>query len=325
MSTNMDDFRTILTSAYRIDRIDDLSLLSGLQWNSTLRVESNSRTLYLKSYRPRYQSSCISFSHALTGTLRDRGYEPAPRYVPTEDGRTFLEWNGALYDLSEEISGEKHPMRHFDKNLLRETARELARFHNLSRLFGRHSPPAWTHSFHMDDCCPEMLSRDTLQWSLLGPREAWARDVLRRAMHALGAHARRLDAKTMRGEVGLPVHGDFTLDNLTFRGGRVAGELDWESTYPDELPLYDILKSAASFFSDRSYDEDVARLFFEAYGEEARLSQPEPSLVMALWLFSRLKWTVKMLALMNEADVPRLLRSVETLQAELENPAHKRV
>ncbi len=323
MSSDVSDFLTVLTTEYRVREVGNPSLLSGPQWNATLRVETGSSILYLKRYRPRYQSSCISYSHALTGFLSDRGYEAVPRYVPANNGRTFVERNGAFYDLSEGISGEKHPMRRLDHEVLRATARELARFHNLSRQFGSRDSPEWTHSFHMHDCRPEMLSSEALQWSLLGAKERWARDVMRRALCVLQAHSARLDIRAMQREMGVAVHGDFTLDNLIFRDGRVAGVVDWESAYPDELPLYDVLKSTASFFPDRSYDGDVAALFFEAYAQEAQLGRPDPALIAAMWLFSRVKWSLKMLALMSEADVPRLLGSIEIVQAELEKPAHK--
>jgi Ser/Thr protein kinase RdoA (MazF antagonist) len=323
MELSTDGVAALLADAYGVRAIRAVRRAPIDQWNTTLIVETASSPLYLKRYRARYQRRCLAYSHALIHHLRASGCAWPPRYLPTKDGATFLEHDGALYDLSEAVAGETYPMYRLDRAALAGLAWRLADFHRAGRQFAVPPDPAWTHAFHLDDCTPELLARPALQWALLGPHEPWVRTILTRAMTVLQGHGARFAVAELRRERGAPAHGDFTLNNVLFGGGQVIGVMDWESACPGELPLYDVARSAASFCPRGVLDERIVAAFIDAYREEADLPIEHPALTEALWFFGKVKWVVKMLALMTEADLPRLLRSVELVAAELEKPLHR--
>lgn len=313
---------TLLADAYGVRDVCAVRRVPIDQWNTSLIVETASATLYLKRYRARYPRRSLAYSHALIHQLRAAGRAWPPRYLPTRDGATFVEHDRALYDLSEAVPGEAFPMYRLDRAALAGLARRLAEFHRAGRQLAVPEAPPWTHAFHLDDCSLELLGRPELQWALLGPDEQRVRAILTRAMAVLEGHATRFAIAEQRRERGAPAHGDFTLNNVLFRDGEVVGVMDWESACPEELPLYDVARSAASFCPRGVLDESAVAALIDAYREHADLPVADRALIEALWYFGKVKWVVKMLALVTEADLPRLRRSVELVAAELEKPLH---
>jgi hypothetical protein len=78
---------------------------------------------------------------------------------------------------------------------------------------------------------------------------AWA--AQQAACTDLAAAARRLPPTPIHTGV---VHGDFAIGNVLTERGSIAGVIDWELSRPSGLPMFDVLKFAASYssFLDRA-------------------------------------------------------------------------
>ena len=313
----------ILNAVYNLNEMISVERTTTPQWHTTFRVTGSDRNYYLKCYRPGYSPEGVSFSHALNRHCHVQGFGPTLTYLPTLQDKTFFATTGFLCDLSLEIPGEKYPMYKLEGSqpVLAETARRLAELHQVARSFPARGPKAWPHAMHVDDATSARLTSTDLRWSLLGSQSRRARDVLYASLAYLAERSEKLGLAGARAATGFAVHGDFTLNNLIFRQGRLVGTLDWESANGPELPLYDILKSAASFFPGPSLEERLADEFIGEYcnvnpGITAGLCALRP-----MWIFLRTKWCLKMLSSMSASEAPRCWRSIEVLAGELRRMA----
>jgi Ser/Thr protein kinase RdoA (MazF antagonist) len=300
--------------------VTNIEPLSCRQWNTTYQVENNDAIFYLKQYRPKYREENIRCSHTIIHFVRERGYCQAIQYLPTQGGKLYFSGQRHFYELSKKITGVQYPMYcpTCTHHLLPTIAMGLARLHCISTQVERVMPPAWPYSVHLDECTQKMLSHSELRWACLGPEERKGREILCRAIVFLQEKSEQFNIPDLRRETGIAVHGDFTLKNLLFCEMQIVGVVDWESANIFELPLYDILKSAASFFSSPLYDEEVVTAFLNAYTKVRNVTDYHTTLMFAMWVFLHLKWILKLLsAITDEADRQRLCRSLEILRREL--------
>jgi homoserine kinase type II len=273
--------------------------------NANLTLESTTGVYFLKRRNPKYAlPAYVAFDHRLMEHLAPYRVG-TPLAELTSDGRRWLEWNGAVYELYPYQPGGPHDR--YSLPQLASAGRSLAAYHRATRTFA--PPPGKEWPRYQD---PRKIREgiDALQEPLKGrlPPEEW----------------RYLQEQVVRLEQEFPderyhalpklvVHGDYHPGNLKFLGEAVSGifDLDWATVQPRLLDLAD---GVFLFAGERDSAIDAgdivsltqtwrpsparARVFLEAYLETESVEPEEWAaldlLIRARWLYCRVAGQLKL-------------------------------
>jgi len=164
-----------------------------------------------------------AYDHALRSFLADQGF-PAPRPVPTRDGRTYVELRGAVFELSESLPGGYCP----DLSLaqLAETGRALARLHELGKRFRHPGKRHFVREDHISVLQPLLDELGRLPNLPLDRREL---TTLEREVADVSA---ALDGGLYDALEQSVIHGDFHPGNVLYEADRLTAVLDYDYAAP---------------------------------------------------------------------------------------------
>jgi homoserine kinase type II len=210
-----------------------------------LLVKSDRGLLILKRLAPgRDDPVRTTFAHEVQRILASAGY-PLPRLIPARSGETLLRVDQHAYEMFECLSGQ--PYDHSPEATF-EAGAVLARFHQIldSRPPGVDAPRGSYHRVAAVPVnlafIPHRLGDDTLQGVTEFLREAYVRA------------ADRADAAGLTQWPLQIIHGDWHPGNLLFRGGKVAGVIDYD-TARLQPRVVDIANGAMQFSLTRTPED----------------------------------------------------------------------
>jgi CotS family spore coat protein len=258
----------------------------GMELNGVLPLDE--RTLFVdtdrgvKRLRIDTDELKVKLRHALWEHLAKQGFRRVPRHIRTLYGDAVIRHGNLIFTLSDNWEGRTPDLYPLD---LRLAGRNLARLHQASKglqleerlaLPKRHG--AWLDRFTKagDElearyhAWSELRDKNPLQERFLAHYD-WIAEQIGRAVEGLSAGkyaelARRAEAD------GQFAVGDYRLSDLRIdEQGRVA-TLHIDDAIAD-LPLYDAAKFAHGLL-ERG-EQEMARVFLDAYGEAMQMTQQE--------------------------------------------------
>lgn len=266
----------ILLSDYGLGLTAPPENLPNTRRNHNLIVHTTGGKMVFKQYRRDWQPTTIDFEHSILRRLSAIG-SPAPRLVPTRDGRTWVGHAAGRFCLFEFIDGVNYSSAYLLRShRLRLTAllgsvlarihRDLAGFrpdgrHHLGFVAydgPRHRDLAW-HTARIAEMSvastvlPDATDRRHAAWLV-----ARGDDILE--------DLSRLD--TTLHDAGLPrliIHGDYGLHNLVVRTLDQATPVDFELARL-EWRLSDLASCLSKMrYAAGGYDFEGMRWFMSAY------------------------------------------------------------
>ena len=207
---------------YGLGKVRALCHVEGGVVDENWVVETDGGRYFLKRRHPRRHQSeqLIHAQHALMVWLRQRGF-PAPRIVPTTEGRSYLRLAGQVYEVEHYIDGV--PYKHDRPEHLDEAARMMGRYHQCVEGY---APEAFRARDVLYDAAVAGEALDRLCRAWLVDQDA----ALTRVASRLKALVEDL-ALRFSGHGPLPhrvIHGDYHGGNLLYRGDQIVGVVDYD-------------------------------------------------------------------------------------------------
>lgn len=220
--------------------------------------------------------------HALWEHLAKQGYRRVPRHIRTLYGDAVVRHGDLLYTLCDDWEGRTPDLFPLDMRLC---GRNLARLHQAGKglqpiegaaLPKRHG--TWIERFakagdelqERFHAWSELRQHNPLQARFLAHYE-WIAEQIGRAVEGLSAGKYEELARQSEADGEFAV-GDYRLSDLRIDAeGRIA-TLHIDDAIAD-LPLYDAAKFAHGLL-ERG-EQEMARVFLDAYGEEAGMTQQQ--------------------------------------------------
>ena len=273
--------------------------------STTMRLETNGGTLFLKIYKSartqktsaQSDSQRIAFTHAVQTFLYQKDF-PVPCLLPNNSGETFSvcdgpQKTGETYALSEFIEGSDYDIANSEH--LRASGEMLGRLHQQLLQFQPKmqpaGPPLETEIFIQ---LQRRLSRlePVVEKDLVSPVQidSWIHevDVLKSSVGAL--HDRQNEQDWL-------IHGDYRAQNLKFdgRGLRAILDLDTACSAPRLYDLGYALMFFPAVYQDIPLTINQQSMFLRAYESISPLSDAEREMLpihlklaflrgMTLWL-----------------------------------------
>lgn len=243
--------------------------------NHSFFVSTDRGRFVARVSNPRKTEALMAAEVALLEHLRSQTF-PAPRVVPTRDGRPWATVDGALCLVTERIPGE-YPQSS-NRGQLRECGRALARFHAVTRDLPGAARPAAESELAALGAGPELLGRlgDFAAARLSGEDL----DRFRRAADAL-APAFAAVAGALARDGALPeelTHGSLGKSAILFEGERLTGVLDYERVVYDAriMDIAYLLRSMTRNRGERgAFHTDRFATLVGGYRAEERLTAAE--------------------------------------------------
>jgi homoserine kinase type II len=240
------------------------------------------------------QPTLVQAQHALVGHLCDLGF-PAPAFVRTHDGNTFLEHGGDVYELQEFVPGV--PFSAAQPSHLTEAARTLGTYHNAVRGFDH-------EVLHRS---AERYGAAALSGIVRRLLQSWQPSMqpeLRTLTEQLEEHIQHIALRDRRlGQLSeLVIHGDFHGANLLFQENRIVGVVDYDLAHWCTRAM-EVAEAIIAFCTDPAtmlehivypgaLDLEVVSRFVTAYLAVAPLSELEiralPDMIRTIWLCASL-------------------------------------
>ena len=216
-----------------------------------VRVET-AGTRYILRRRPTdmVKTPWIEYDHALRSFLAQRDL-PAPAPVPAADGRTWLQLDDGVYEMSAELPGKMQPSP--DLKQLNAAGAILARFHQLGFEFDHAGKRDFIREDHVTILKPLLTELTAL------PAKPDQKQQLAALANALDDVALGLEGTDQGLEQSI-IHGDFHPGNLLFEGKQVSAVLDYD--YAVRGATLRDLGDALMFFATRHrhpFDPDDIR------------------------------------------------------------------
>jgi homoserine kinase type II len=261
------------------------------------------------------ETRTILGQHALVRHLDKTGF-PAPPFVATRRGTTFVELDEEVYEVQEYVAGSlREPT---SPSQMAMAARTLGWYHRA--VLGFDHPALYRERERYG---PEALERI---WG--GLMEDWRGRLTPQVERLCVALARHVnDVRSLYRSFGdlpeLVIHGDYYAENLIWQGDTIVGVVDYDQAHWCARALE--LAEALIYFArepDRRCQHivypgvlDLGGIgrFLRAYMEVVRLSEAEvralPQLIRTIWMCASLQPTLKPhLALERAAQVlPEIL------------------
>lgn len=242
--------------------------------NRTWRAETPAGPIAVRRYHLMRRSAAVAWEHELLEFAAGRAW-PVPRALPTPEGITVVEYEGALWSVFPWLDGA--PANDAHPGVAHISGRLLARLHrDLERFPGEGQRPGTGKVWELD-IVAESAGVASFNMLVAEFSEQFAE---------LAAGIRRQRYRTLRDLSALHypdlpdrvVHGDFGMENLLLQDGQVTGVLDFDWCRRDALAT-DIATSITPF---APRDVAVTRSFLEGYQEARPLDDIEWLLLPAL-------------------------------------------
>ncbi|ASS74926.1 hypothetical protein CIG75_07975 [Tumebacillus algifaecis] len=246
----------------------------------TLLVDTEDRGV--KRLRIERDGAKVELRHALWEHLAKQGYRRVPRHIRTLYGDALVRQGELIYTLSDDWEGRTPDLFPLDMRLC---GRNLAKLHQAGKglqleggleLPNRHG--TWIDRFAK---AGDELQGRFRAWSELGQKNLlqerflthyeWIAEQIDRAVAGLVAGKYKELARRSEAASEFAV-GDYRLSDVRIDAeGRIA-TLHIDDAIAD-LPLYDAAKFAHGLL-ERG-EQEMARVFLDAYGEAAEMTQQE--------------------------------------------------
>ena len=234
----------------------------GGQVNRTWRAETQRGTVAVRRYHPMRRAAAVAWEHELLEFAAGRGW-PVARALPTPEGITVVDYEGALWSVFGWLEGAAAPVEH--PGIAHIAGRLLARLHKDLEGFPGEGQRPGTGKIWELDILAESAGAASFNTLLAEFGETFPdlAGVVRRQRYR---NLRELSALHYPDLPDRVVHGDFGFENLLFSDGQVSGVLDFDWCRRDALAT-DIAQWITPF---HVRDIAIARSFLEGY-QEARL------------------------------------------------------
>jgi Ser/Thr protein kinase RdoA (MazF antagonist) len=225
----------------------------------------------------------LAFQHGLMQRVRQAGLSFVPLVYPTNQGKTWSEHEGNLWEVTSWQPGKADFEANPSAERLRNACAALARLHE-----------AWTPSSSLEGKCPAVQRRlaRAAEWSQLiasgwqEPRATQRTDSLRplveRAWRLLATEVPRvprlLEAFADKCVPLQPCLCDVWHDHLLFEGDALTGLVDFGGVKIDHVSV-DLARMLGSLVGD---DGHQWRVGLEAYRQVRSLSAEEEAMARAL-------------------------------------------
>jgi Ser/Thr protein kinase RdoA (MazF antagonist) len=268
--------RDILAADYNLKLDGSLDNLPNARRNRNLIVEAGRRRMIFKLYRADWQPEVIDFEHSILRRLAELNC-PAPRLIPTRDGRTWVALNGRRYALFEFIDGVNYSssylLRPHRLRLMALLGQILAELHLKLRGF----QPAGRH--HLGFTGYDAPRQRDLAWHVAMAADLKARSAalvdpeatelvawLTKRSDALLEELARLDSLlASAGLLRVVIHGDYGLHNLVVQTLGQATPVDFELARI-EWRLSDLASCLSKMRVDGgAFDFESMRYFMRGY------------------------------------------------------------
>ena len=268
--------RTILATDYGLQLSGSPDNLPNARRNRNLIVETGRERMVFKLYRDDWQRETIDFEHAILRRLAELDY-PAPRLVPTQDGRTWVARDSQRYALFEFIDGVNYSSSYLLRphrlrlmallgQILAELHRRLAGFQPAGRhhlgFTGYDTPRQRDLAWHVA-MVADLKARSA---ELIDPEAMAQAAWLTERSDALLEELARLDDVLTR--AALPrvvIHGDYGLHNLVVQRLGQGTAVDFELARL-EWRLSDLASCLSKMRTDGGgYDFESMCWFMRAY------------------------------------------------------------
>lgn len=282
-----------LAGAYDLGRWRSVELLPAGKSRHYRVVTDGGEYVVRRSHRSRTLEE-VRFEQALVVHLRRHGF-PAPEFVPSADGNTFVAVNGDLYSASVFVEGSRY--RAGNAEHLREAARALARYHRIVVSFGS-SPPASREPFLGETLRGRLagtpasgtIGQFLTRYGGHSPRIPETLASLPYVMERGGAVLGLLD-RLYPDLPKLVIHGGCRRGSTLFRGDHLVAMLDFDSARRDArvVDLAIALHDFGKVWGDPGspdfkvpLDQEVVSRFLDAYGEVNPLEPAETEALPAI-------------------------------------------
>jgi Ser/Thr protein kinase RdoA (MazF antagonist) len=325
-----------ILSCYGLDIVASPKNLPNTRRNRNLMVKTTQGKKILKLYRDDWKNSTIAFEHSILDNLAQLDF-PAPRLLPTQNGRTWLKLGVQNYCLFEFIDGKNFSSRFLVRpqrvRMMATSGRMLARLHLQLAGF----LPDGQHHIGFPNYIDDRY-RD-FKWHINKVEELSTRSQklmdIEDSIHAnwLIAHADKIleemnqldnDLKS----ASLPriiIHGDYGLHNLIYQTLDLAVPVDYELSRI-EWRLVDLISVVSKFrYKDGSFDFESINRFMIAYQTEYPIEEEEWLNFPQVWKFYKLMKAIQYWNSYHETNGPvrKLLSSrdeVNQASWAIENP-----
>ncbi len=181
-------------------------------------LKSDGRAFLLKRRAPgRDDIPRVTLAHEIQEHLVRKRF-PAPRIIPTRDGKGWVEWKGRVYEMFEYVRGAAFEP---EPTVAEDAGKALGWFHRLAADF----KPAWTPpggTYHHHAGMARMLER-------LVARDAAFRTIARRLGQWYEKAAVRAEQSGVSRWPVQVIHGDWHPGNMIFQAGRIVGVIDYDA------------------------------------------------------------------------------------------------
>ena len=268
--------RAILSADYGLQLDGSPDNLPNARRNRNLIVETSRGRMVFKLYRADWRPETIDFEHSILRRLTELAC-PAPRLVPTRDGRTWVAHEGQSYALFDFIGGlnysSSYLLRSHRLRLMALLGQVLAELHK--RLAG--FQPAGRH--HLGFTGYDTPRQRDLAWHVAMVADLKARSValadpeatansawlIERGDALLDELARLDGVLSQAGLLRVVIHGDYGLHNLVVQSLGRATPVDFELSRI-EWRLSDLASCLSKLRTDGGgYDFESMCWFMRAY------------------------------------------------------------
>jgi len=293
-----------------------------------IRLRTNKGDLFLRCRSAEHtRLDQVLYDHRLLTELAEQGLPVSPP-IPTQEGKTYFQHGGRLFELFAWVTGE--PFEAGNVEQLTDLGRRLAQLHAITATMDRRKDKPWEQD-------PAFLAGEL-------DRLAQGTSVERRddLLGAIRRELARLKASLNdQARAKLPqaiVHGDLHPGNALFADDRLAGLFDWDWANR-QMRITDIC-DAVFFFARRSLeqfsgddvwgmtcgfrlDASAAAALLEAYESVAPIEAAERrrlgDFMAARWLQERIRGMRKVdpaqrLELLDRGDLLDVLEDVKAFK-----------
>jgi Ser/Thr protein kinase RdoA (MazF antagonist) len=269
-------------------------------------------------------SDALTFLHSLMRQARGQGLHFVPAIHPTDDGATWIQHGGRLWELSTWQTGRADFSSNPSPQRLRAACVALAQLH-----------VAWSQSGQTRGVCPaaeRRLARCS-EWSELiasgwrgplhAPSDELVHPVACRAWKVLVRHVHRvpllLQPWIVRTFPLQPCLCDVWHDHLLFHGDTLSGLIDYGAAKIDQVAV-DLARLLGSLVGD---DREAWAIGLAAYREVRGLDSEEEALAVVLartgTILGAANWLLWLYRDRRKyEDAARVTRRLETLVARME-------
>lgn len=269
--------------------LSEASRLKNAGQNEALHLIKEGKDYFIRKYRKTISAVTVEREANLIVLLAEKGLPVPSIYSNGQDELVSYADDGAPFFVQDYIEGDFFPSEGLELNRgqLVSAAQTLARLHQELIKLPNQETPADITSFTSEQFFSTSSAR--LIWEIAQAEVAMGESELDRLMQYVAQEKLReiasFNAETINNYVKtLPrilAHGDFTPQNLIYKGNEVVSVVDWElARYQPRV--WEVTRAICSFckqgtteFFNTPIDIDKMKIFLEAYQSQNPLTTEE--------------------------------------------------